>query len=166
LGTVEEVSSAIEEALDGWEPEQERDVVVREMVADSLLAFFDNPDNPLEIAAVTSFRARDALAMSRTPYSHDNQAAEEQEQVLLLRDISGNPFRHSAIDLVLLSWRDGTIPKLAQAIYEERAFDRMPILGDALEDAGITDGDLLRHVREPGVHVRGCWVLDLLLQKE
>jgi hypothetical protein len=55
---------------------------------------------------------------------------------------------------------------LAQAIYEDRAFDRLPVLADALEDAGCTNSDLLGHLRGPGPHARGCWVLDLLLGKE
>ena len=59
----------------------------------------------------------------------------------------------------------GTISQIAQAIYEECAFGRMPILADALEDAGCNDGDLMRHCRQPGVRVRGCWVLDLLFAK-
>ncbi len=52
---------------------------------------------------------------------------------------------------------------LAEAVYEERAFDRLPILADALEDAGCSDSAVLNHCRQPGVHVRGCWVVDLLL---
>ena len=52
---------------------------------------------------------------------------------------------------------------LAEAVYEESAFERLPILADALEDAGCTDERLLRHLREPGGHVRGCWGLDLVL---
>jgi hypothetical protein len=55
---------------------------------------------------------------------------------------------------------------LAQAICEERAFDRLPILADALEDAGCTNADVLDHCRQPGEHVRGCWVVNLLLGKE
>jgi hypothetical protein len=65
-----------------------------------------------------------------------------------------------------LAWNTGTIPRLAEAIYEEQAFDRLPILADALEDAGCSEGQLLVHLRTPGVHVRGCWVIDLLLNKE
>ena len=83
-----------------------------------------------------------------------------------LREIFGNPFRWTLIDPGWLAWNDGTVPKLAHAIYDERAFDRMPILADALEDAGCNDADILRHCREPGEHVRGCWVIDLLLGKE
>ena len=90
----------------------------------------------------------------------------EAGQVELLRDIIGNPFRPIASPAPWLSWNDGTIAALAQAIYDERAFDRLPILADALEDAGCDNADLLAHCREPGEHVRGCWVIDLLLGKE
>jgi hypothetical protein len=51
-------------------------------------------------------------------------------------------------------------------MYEERDFAGMPILADALEEAGCNNADILAHCREPGVHVRGCWVVDLLLAKE
>ena len=56
--------------------------------------------------------------------------------------------------------------KLAQGIYDDRAFDRLPVLADALEEAGCTNAEILAHCREPGPHVRGCWALDLLLGKE
>jgi hypothetical protein len=55
---------------------------------------------------------------------------------------------------------------LAQGIYDERAFERLPILADALEDAGCTDAAILVHCRGPGPHVRGCWVVDLILGKQ
>ncbi len=80
----------------------------------------------------------------------------------LLRDIVGNPFRATpAINDSWLIWQGGIIPRMARAIYEERAFERMPILADALQEAGSTDGTILGHCRE-GVHVRGCWLLDAL----
>jgi hypothetical protein len=63
------------------------------------------------------------------------------------------------------SWLTSTVTSLAQAIYTDRAFDRLPILADALEDAGCTNQDILAHCRQPGEHVRGCWVVDLLLAK-
>lgn len=65
-----------------------------------------------------------------------------------------------------LSCRTQRVLQLANAIAEERAFDRLPILADALEEAGCTDEAILAHCREPGPHVRGCWVVDLLLRKE
>lgn len=56
--------------------------------------------------------------------------------------------------------------QLAQAIYDERAFERIPILADALEEAGCTNADVLRHCRQPGGHIRGCWGIDRVLGKE
>ena len=91
---------------------------------------------------------------------------ERAAQTRLLRDIFGNPFHPVAVDPAWLAWNDGAIPKMAQAIYGERAFDRLPLLADALEDAGCTEADILAHCRGPGPHVRGCWVVDLLLGKE
>ena len=87
-------------------------------------------------------------------------------QALLLRDVVGNPFRRPEIDPAWLSWNDGKVSKIAQVFYDERTFDYMPLLADALEDAGCDNADILRHCREPGEHVRGCWVVDLLLGKE
>ena len=91
--------------------------------------------------------------------------AERASQCNLLRNIFGNPFRHVTLDPTWPSWSDGTVVKLAQSIYDDRAFDRLPILADALEEAGCTDADILAHCREPSEHVRGCWVVDLLLGK-
>jgi hypothetical protein len=97
------------------------------------------------------------------------EAAKQQEanwQSDMIRDIFGNPFHPPyASASSWLAWNDGTVVRIAQAIYDERAFDRMPILADALEDAGCDNADILRHCREPGEHVRGCWVVDLLLGK-
>ena len=83
----------------------------------------------------------------------------------LLQDLFGNPFRPPTVEPSWLHWNDGTAVKLAQAIYEERAFGRLPVLADALEDAGCDNADILNHLRGPGPHVRGCWAVDLLLGK-
>jgi hypothetical protein len=91
--------------------------------------------------------------------------AEQGEQAHLLQDIFGKPSRRVAIPRALLAWNDGTVRKLAQALYDERAFDRMPVLADALEEAGCQDQDILGHCRAGGEHVRGCWVVDLILGK-
>jgi hypothetical protein len=94
-------------------------------------------------------------------YDHAYRA-ERQAQAVLLRDIFGNPFRPTSVDP---SWLTSTVAQLAEGIYQERAFDRMPILADALQDAGCDNEDILDHCRGPGPHVRGCWVVDLLLGK-
>ena len=92
--------------------------------------------------------------------------AERSAQADLLRDIFGNPFRPvPRVDPTVLTWNAGTVVQLAQAIYEDRAFDRLPILADALEEAGCSDQNILVHCRSEGPHVRGCWVVDLLLGK-
>jgi hypothetical protein len=88
---------------------------------------------------------------------------EVQTQADLLHEIVGNAFRPASLDS---AWLTPTVKQLAESIYEERGFDRLPILADALEDAGCTDADILSHCRKPGEHCRGCWVVDLLLGKE
>jgi hypothetical protein len=91
----------------------------------------------------------------------------------LLCCIFGDPFRPMTIDPAWIARHDGTIPKLAQAIYDDRHLPsghldphRLAVLADVLEDAGCTDHDILAHCRGPGPHVRGCWVVDLMLGKE
>jgi hypothetical protein len=83
-------------------------------------------------------------------------------QIVILRDTLGNPFRPITLDP---SWLTPTVVQLAQSIYDDRAFDRLPILADALEEAGCADADILSHCRRKGPHVRGCWVVDLILGK-
>ena len=91
-------------------------------------------------------------------------AAESMAQLKLLRDVLDRPDDISSADVVdWLGWHSGLVPKMARGIYDDRAFDRMPVLGDALEDAGCTNEDILSHCRGPGPHTRGCWVVDLLL---
>ncbi|MGH9678109.1 MAG: hypothetical protein ACRD36_13475, partial [Candidatus Acidiferrum sp.] len=68
-----------------------------------------------------------------------------------------------AIDPAWLTWNGGDIARLAQAIYEGRTFNRLPLLANALEDAGCADSEILNHCRAGGKHARGCWVVELLL---
>jgi hypothetical protein len=80
----------------------------------------------------------------------------------LLRDIFGKPFCPITPNP---SWLTSTVVAIAEGIYADRAFDRLPILADALQDAGCDNADVLNHGRGGGVHVRGCWVVDLVLGK-
>jgi hypothetical protein len=90
-------------------------------------------------------------------------AGERQAQVRLMRCIFGNPFRPISFE----SRRLGCpAVSLAQSIYDDRALDRLLELAQALEKAGCHDAEILAHCRRPGPHVRGCWVVDLLLGKE
>jgi hypothetical protein len=81
----------------------------------------------------------------------------------LLRDIFGNPFRPVEFNA---SWRTGDVVDLARGIYEQRTFEQLPLLADALMDAGCDSEPILGHCRSAGPHVRGCWVVDLVLGKE
>ena len=106
-----------------------------------------------------------AAAEARSKYT--GAAARHAEQLAqcgLIRDIFGNPFRPIAFNP---AWRTSDVVLLASGTYAERAFDRMPILADALQDAGCDSDDLLTHLRDANAtHVRGCWALDLVLGKE
>jgi hypothetical protein len=64
------------------------------------------------------------------------------------------------------NWSTSTAVTLAQQMYDSRDFSTMPILADALQDAGCDNADILDHCRGQGPHVRGCWVVDLVLGKE
>jgi hypothetical protein len=90
-------------------------------------------------------------------------AAEQAAQVEALRDIIPNPYRPATFSP---SWRTSTDTALAQQMYESRNFSTLPILADAIQDAGCEMDDILNHCRGPGPHVRGCWVVDLVLGKE
>ena len=105
---------------------------------------------------------RRALHESWEPIRNITSAEEKRTQASLVRDIFGNPFRRVTFSR---QWRTSTVVTLARGIYQERAFDRLPILADALQDAGCESPDILDHCRGPGPHARGCWVIDLVLQK-
>ncbi|QJW96426.1 hypothetical protein FTUN_3983 [Frigoriglobus tundricola] len=91
------------------------------------------------------------------------QEDERRAQAELVRDIFGNPFRPV---IFLPLWPTDTVVSLAKQMYDSREFSALPILADALQDAGCDSDDVLTHCRAPGTHVRGCWVVDQVLGKE
>jgi hypothetical protein len=95
-----------------------------------------------------------------SPLDYDR---EQLAQAHLLRDIFGNPLRPIAFDPL---WQTPSVLAVAQTIYDDRRFEDLPILADALEEAGCTSKELLAHSRSGGEHVRGCWAVDLALDKE
>jgi hypothetical protein len=122
------------------------------------------------IKAVPNFLdAMDALACDAAMDTKDDTAFEAMYAAMsarlatILRDIFGNPFRTVTADP---KWLTPNVIALAHTIYNERAFDRMSELAATLEQAGCTDANILAHCRQSGDHVRGCWVIDLLLGKE
>jgi hypothetical protein len=106
---------------------------------------------------------RNTFAVMRYTASRFPGDGETQQQCILLRCVVGNYFLPVTIDP---TWLTPTVQSLAESIYTDRAFDRLPILADALEEAGCHQPDILNHCRQPGDHVRGCWALDLVLGKE
>jgi hypothetical protein len=118
-----------------------------------------------EAAAGAAYHA--ANAARRAPGGDFSTAFTQagSAQADLFRDVVANPFHQVSLDLSWLTWNGGAIPRIAQAIYNDRGFDLMPMLADALEEAGCIDGGILVHCRKPREHARGCWVLDLVLGK-
>lgn len=163
-----------EEYADGLATENEleaageqADAVWNAAALDSADGFDDATTDAAEAAAYAAFtettylaalHAADASA-SAVQYGGRRQD-KESHQAALLRDIFGNPFRPAALDP---TWRTSTVIALAAGIYADRAFDRLPILADALEDAGCSAAEVLAHCRTDGPHVRGCHVVDLVL---
>lgn len=117
----------------------------------------------VDAAAVALAWSQDHSLIAESPF----RAISEVEHVYcdMIGEIFCEGFALKRAEESWLSWHAGTIPKLAESIYADRAFDRLPILADALEEAGCTDAEILQHCREVGPHVRGCWVVDLLLDK-
>ena len=105
------------------------------------------------------------LARDSGPYDTrkaPSHKAERRWHAGLVREIFGNPFRPVTIDS---AWRTADVVALARGIYDERAFERLPILADALQDTGCDNEDILDHCRGTLPHTRGCWVVDLILGK-
>ena len=114
----------------------------------------------IEAAALFAGPEGDAAYVAATKH-------ETKVQVRLLRCIFKNPFQPlPQIDPAWLTWGGDRISHLARSIYETYDFTSLSVLGDALEEAGCTDQDILNHCRQPGEHALGCWILDLLLGKE
>jgi hypothetical protein len=102
----------------------------------------------------------DRIAPMVTSTQERNVARQQTCEVI--RDVVGNPFRPVSVPP---HWLTPAVVGLAGGIYDDRAFDRLSILADALLDAGCENDQLLSHCRSAGPHVRGCWVIDLLLGK-
>jgi hypothetical protein len=140
----------------------------------------DGADNLAEVRAQWAVDGMGAVSYPERPadwcsafvtLAPDRGLAEEETQdfptspqlVALFQELFGNPFRPVKR---LKSWLTTDVRLLASGIYDEKAFDRLPILADALQDAGCTNNDILTHCRSGREHVRGCWALDLILGRE
>jgi hypothetical protein len=129
-------------------------------------------NNAREVLRSKSTWATEAAASAACPYSDffkwpsrsaQESAANRLYFVKLLQCLFGNPFHPVSFTP---AWRTSSVLGIADQVYTARDFSAMPILADALEDAGCDDADILAHCRGPGPHVRGCWVVDLVLGKQ
>jgi hypothetical protein len=164
--TDEELETASDAAHAVWDADMKRAATAGKWDKRSDLPYYSASAAAYNVAlplgwwgAAPAFVAPDEIARG----AHANAGAEGMAQCVLLRDILGPlPFRPLAVDP---TWLTSNVASLAHTAYDERAFDRLPILSDALEEAGCTNAEILAHCREPGEHVRGCWVVDLVLAK-
>lgn len=120
--------------------------------------------NTNQMASCVMGFCREDMGYAPSRYNNDGTAYREWQllKATIFRDIIGNPFRPVAFSP---EWRTDTALSLARTMYESRDFSAMPILADALQDAGCEVTGILDHCRGEGPHVRGCWVVDLVLGK-
>jgi hypothetical protein len=158
-GALDQAVAALDALLD--DPSEQRWHHVAVFAADAAVLAL-NPDTADNIAGVSARCVHALVTAAEAGAEADVRLGECRRQVRLIHDLFGNPFRSVALDP---SWRTDTAVSLARSMYESRDFTAMPILADALQDAGCGNEDVLNHCREPGGHIRGCWVVDLLLGK-
>ncbi|MCI0462225.1 MAG: hypothetical protein L0Z62_35175 [Gemmataceae bacterium] len=164
-----------ERYVDGRESEEDSQVLDLRLCT-LLTQQFGNNHSTMTTEGLAAELAVDLLAQNpavaadcatrRLPWLMEREEKKAEEvayQCGLLRDLFGNPFRPASLDP---SWLTPKVVALARTIHDDRALNRIPELADALEEAGCTNTDILAHCRGLGGHVRGCWVVDLLLGKE
>ena len=168
LASDEERQAAEEDAVDVYIQVRESRMDATALVRWSRQAELLTQATVLSLA-IGIYYAEDAadygrLGMTMSGAGWRAEEAEEDVQCRLLRDVVG-PLPPPRIEPAWLASGDRAVVQVAQSIYTMQAFDDMPILADALEDAGCADEQILAHCRQPGEHVRGCWVVDLCLGK-
>jgi hypothetical protein len=161
---VVEVLEHFADGLVEWDDVQAAVESEREATKPEWKPWLDRLWDAAECAA--QYRPQDATDR-RSLFTYSRWGDTEVELCGLLREVFGNPFCASPrMPSAVLAWNDGTVRRIAEGIYQERASDRLPILADALLDAGCDDEALIAHCRGAGPHVRGCWAVDLILGKE
>jgi hypothetical protein len=159
------------EAAEGYadgSADEARLAEARERVGRMLPAVAGDESFGLQASAWAACHADAGLAATEAAgLAADSHPEQMSGQTALLRCIFGNPFRPVSFDPKILT---PTVLSLAQAAYDERAMPsgeldrhRLGILADALEEAGCANNENLAHLRGPGPHVRGCWVVDLIV---
>jgi hypothetical protein len=127
-------------------------------------ATWDDVQAAEQAAVYAAYAADEASPDPTPPQARWGTAgtAERAAQAELLRCVFGNPFHPPAWNPSLVT---PAVTGLAETVYRERTLDLLPVLADALEEAGCDNAEILRHCRGKTCHARGCWVVDLLLAK-
>jgi hypothetical protein len=136
---------------------------IRETLAYGDWADLEDPN--LQLAVLAASEGLGVNVMEAIQHAYGLHPERDQRCSQLLRDLF-NPFHSGSINPAWLTWSGGTTAALVRTIFEECRWDDLPVLADALEEAGCADESILSHCRGSGPHVRGCWVLDLLLGKD
>ena len=158
-----EFLNAIERRADEPFPNNWVDAVVGDIEFAEAHAHIEGCAKLIECFWIIQYAGLAACLQSALDAAEEGGAQREAEQQAgLIHCIVGNLFRPVAFDP---AWRTSDVRALAQGIYDDRAFDRLPILADALQDAGCDNDDVLTHSRAATVHARGCWVVDAVLEK-
>ena len=155
--------SPLRDVLDIVERYADGEASAHELAA-ARFGFRFRSDSPASLLAwMPEMPAWDMVSRLLRWMAGEDPALVMQAVPLVLADLFGpEPIR---VPAMTLAWEHSMVPRLARGIYDDRAWDCLPILGDALEEAGCLDEGLLRHCREPGEHARGCWAVDSLLGK-
>ena len=159
----------------GWEAVTQVEESPAAAVRRTLRALVSSPP-PDALEAVLAWAETCAARAAKPGKSRPTVMAFRRAHADLFREIFGNPFQERTIVPEWMANGGGSVPRwatrvsetakaLADGIQTNQAFERLPILADALEESGCTDTELLAHMREPGRHVRGCWALELVLGK-
>jgi hypothetical protein len=165
---VSEVGRDVVEAMEEWAgagTDADRPLLVRALGERVTLAAVNDPAASGWYGYCLQLATMEPMAAARwraTAARQANPPAGGETMADILREVFGNPFRPVAFDP---AWRTRTASAVAQVIYDGRDFSLLPVLADALEEAGCENGEVLNHCRLPGGHVRGCWVVDLILGK-
>jgi len=126
---------------------------------------FAGPNTALDHALDSLYRAAEMVDTAAPRPRKADIATERRAQAELVREIFPYPFRPITTDSGWCAWQGGRVTQVADAIYDSRAYGDLPVLADALEEAGCTSIPLLDHLRSGGDHYRGCWALDVVVGK-
>jgi hypothetical protein len=164
--TVRDAMAALESAVDSPSSRRQLARIRRSITQSGRIDVWNLDSTSQAVAHAATDDAYEAVSVAALAAglggNRDSRPQRAIEQIRLVHDLFGNPFRPVAF---APSWRTTDAIGLARAMYDSRDFAAMPILADALEDAGCDSADVLAHCRGDGPHVRGCWVVDHVLGK-